>query len=123
MTSTELVVQDLEEFRNGHCPADFRNICNYDLISETIATLKEQEWHTTKEKLPKDGSVLDIVIGEDEKGRIAITAALVKDGKIMFHVGDAPNAKDGYGDVTDYVLKWHKVPNIIRKEDGLYWED
>ena len=74
-------------------------------------------WHTDKTNLPKDGSLIDFVLAEEAwpGGRMVMTCGIIKNGRIII--------ADGHSmDVTDDVLKWHKVPSVVIKESGMHWD-
>ena len=77
-------------------------------------------WNTDKTNLPKEGSVLVIALSVNANGRIVTTCGVVRDGKITMHKGLLSKE---LVDVTDKVIKWHRVPNIICRYEGMYWED
>ena len=68
-------------------------------------------WHDKSEPLPEDGSICDIVISESDKG-IGLLCAIVKNGRLML---------DGL-DLTDKILKWHKVPEVVSKDGYVLWD-
>ena len=68
-------------------------------------------WHDKSEPLPEDGSICDIVISESDKG-IGLLCAIVKNGRLML---------DGL-DLTDDILKWHKVPGVVSKDGYVLWD-
>ena len=70
------------------------------------------DWHENTVELPKDGSICDIVLSESDKG-IVLICAVVENGKLMLNGND----------VTSEVIKWHKIPDIVYKNNRIMWDD
>lgn len=77
-------------------------------------------WNTDVTNLPKDGSVLDIIITDNsEDDPLGMIVGFVIDRKIMT---TRSAFSDKLMDITSSVKKWHKLPNIIYKDNKLYWD-
>lgn len=70
------------------------------------------DWKIDKTNLPKDGSICDIILGDDKSG-LVITCAIIKNGRFMLHDMD----------ITDEVLKWHQMPGVIVDSNGIFQWD
>ena len=66
------------------------------------------EWTTEKDNLPCDGAICDVIISDTEKG-IGLLCAVIKNGKFMLNNMD----------ITDKVLKWHRLPGVIKDLNGI----
>lgn len=78
-------------------------------------------WNTDVTNLPKNGSVLDVIVTDDLANKpLGILVGFVIDGKIM-----TPRSvfSDKLMDITSSVKKWHKLPNVIYKDNKLYWDE
>ena len=77
-------------------------------------------WNTDVTNLPKNGSVLDIIITDNLANEpLGMIVGFVIDGKIMTTAGVFSNK---LMDITSSVKKWHKLPNVIYKDNKLYWD-
>ncbi|MDT3386712.1 MAG: hypothetical protein LIR46_02960 [Bacteroidota bacterium] len=78
-------------------------------------------WNTDVTNLPKNGSVLDIIITDNlENEPLGMIVGFVIDGKIMTTAGVFSGKMM---DITNSVKKWHKLPNVIYKDNKLYWDE
>lgn len=78
-------------------------------------------WNTDVINLPKDGSVLDIIITDNSEDEpLGMIVGFVIDRKIMTSAGMLSGK---LMDVTSGVKKWHKLPNILYKDNKLYWDE
>lgn len=70
------------------------------------------EWKTDKTNIPKDGSICEIIISDTGKG-LGLVCAVIINGRFMLNGLD----------ITDNVLRWHKIPNIIAGPIGyIQWD-
>lgn len=83
--------------------------------------MNKDYWETSVTDLPKDGSVLDIIVTDNPVDEpLGMLSGFVLNRKIMTPRGVF---SDKLMDVTNSVKKWHKVPNILWKNNKLYWDD
>ena len=70
-------------------------------------------WKIDKTNIPKDGSICDIILSDDKRG-LGIVCTIIKNGRFMLNDMD----------ITDKVLKWHKMPNVIVDSNGIFqWDN
>ena len=70
-------------------------------------------WKIDKTNIPKDGSICDIILSDNKRG-LGIVCAIIKNGRFMLNDMD----------ITDKVLKWHKIPSVIVDSYGIFqWDN